>query len=140
MFSPGEFVPLFAIVGPLVFVAFVVGFGILQEAHKKKLQHETIRFAIEKGQPVPMELFKAEVETVKALNDRKSGIVLISVALGVYFTMYGIGATFEATGITLGAHISNALRYIALIPGLIGVGLLINWYLDNKSPKSDLKR
>lgn len=125
--SIGELIPLAGLIAPFVFVTIVSCFGILQNAHQRKLQHETMRIALEKGQPIPKEMLVAPEEKI---NDRKSGIILVSIAAGIFVACLGLGYTFEETGLTLGATIVRGLRYIALIPGLIGVGLLINWKLE----------
>ena len=133
-FSPGEFVPLVGIIAPFAFVIFIVGFGMLQTAHQKKLQHETIRHALDKGQPVPAELLGSEQSKAESpSNDRKAGIVLLSVAAGLFVTCNALSSTFSGLDIHLGALITRALSWLACIPAFIGAGLLLNWWLDQKS-------
>jgi len=62
-------------------------------------------------------------------NDRKSGLILIAVAVGLY--------TFLATmGGLVGEEVASSVRWVALIPGLIGVALLINWAFE-RNDKSE---
>ncbi len=130
--------PVIALVMPFLFVICIIGFGILKEYRYKKLQHETMRLLIEKGQPIPPELFaekQADVGLLDKLNnlnkkkekdDRKVGLILIAVAIGLYFFFKNM------TGMP------DGLCWVSLIPGLIGVALLINWALSRKDKKADV--
>jgi hypothetical protein len=116
-------IPLVAIVMPFIFVICIVGFTFLKDYRTRKLQQETIRYLIDKGQPIPPEMMQL-TEIKKPKDDRRNGIILIAVGISLYFFLNkGIGMD----------DVGENLGWCGLIPGLIGVAMLINWMLEHKS-------
>src|SRR5208283_3995855 len=106
---------------PIAGMAFVLGIiiiGALEKAHKDKLRHETIQRALDKGQPLPPEF--SALFARKARDDRRGGLIAIAVGIGLY-------VFFDAMH---PEGVPDGLRWLGLIPGLIGVALLINWALE----------
>ena len=109
-------VALVAIVGmlagfglPLMLVAIV-----LYYKHRKvQMNHETITRLAEKGLPVPPELMEPPRQGNAGL---RGGLVLVAlgIALSVFFAGWGPGWS------------------IGLIPGLMGVALLVAWKIESK--------
>jgi hypothetical protein len=126
----GMLIGIIAIVTPFAFVIAIVAINHVNARRKAELRHETIRLALEKGQPLPPELLNmpATVEQKPKSNDRKAGLILIAVGVGLYFF-------FSAGGWE--SRIPGNLRWVALIPGLIGVALLINWFFERGGANSD---
>jgi hypothetical protein len=128
-----QLLPLTALIIPFVFVLCVLIITFIRNYKNRELQHETIRLLVEKGLPVPPELFVEKNDNeAKKHDDRKTGLILIAVGIGLYF--------FFAN---LSAGCPNGIRWIALIPGLIGVAMLLNWWLnrmDKKNETSDDKK
>lgn len=128
----GEYgvMPYLGLVVPLAFVLCIIFIGALAKAHKEKLQHETIQRALDKGQPLPPELFsqpQMSPEFFKLLakhpsNDRRGGLIAIAVGIGLY-VFFG---AMQSEGVP------DGLKWLGLIPGLVGVALLINWALDRR--------
>ena len=126
----GMLVGAIAIVTPFAFVIAIMAINHLNARRKAELHHETIRLALEKGQPLPPELLDPPVaaEPKIKVSDRKSGLILIAVGIGLYFFFLGIA---EPMNIPVG------VRWVGLIPGLIGVALLINWAFERDGAKND---
>ena len=126
---PELIIPVVAIVTPFVFVGFIVGMKIFNDLKTKELHHETIRRALEKGQTLPPELLNVRDSAAMKpkSNDRRAGLILIAVGAGLYFFFGGMT--------DFGGIHSAGLRWVALIPGLIGVALLINWALESRDKK-----
>ena len=110
-------VALVAIVGmvagfglPLVLVAII----LFYKHRKAQLNHETILKLAEKGLPVPPELMDSPRRGNAGL---RGGLVLVAlgIALSVFFAAQGLGWS------------------IGLIPGLMGVALLVAWKIESKS-------
>ena len=95
---------------PLLLVAIV----LIYKHRKLRITHETIVRLAEKGVPVPPELL--------ALRTRNPGLRggLVLIGLGI-----GLSIFFLQAG--------NAAWSIGLIPGLMGVALLIAWAIESKS-------
>jgi hypothetical protein len=109
--SGAQWIAIAAILGGLTFTILLIFFGLKFVQRRQELWHETARVALEKGQPLPplprdMQPEKHSDEN----NDLRAGLVMIATGGGLYL--------FFATFIP-------ALRFIAAIPGFIGVALLI---------------
>ncbi|MES2695192.1 MAG: DUF6249 domain-containing protein [Verrucomicrobiota bacterium] len=130
---------MIAIVIPVVAIVFgcsIAIFGIYFDHQKKKLLHETVRLALERGQPIPPEIMAqlSNSEEDKPAgprrpeNDIRTGLILIAVGAGVYLF-------FAAMSV-------EKMRFVGAIPGLIGVALLlfgvINTALSRKKSNDDL--
>jgi hypothetical protein len=126
----GMLIGIIAIITPFVFVIAIVAINHLNARKKAELHHETIRLALEKGQPLPPELLSppAAAEPKAKVSDRKSGLILIAVGIGLYFFFLGIGGAL---------NLPPGVQWVALIPGLIGVALLINWVLERGGARND---
>jgi hypothetical protein len=132
--------PPFAFIGPyglgpflipiagMAFAFGVILLGVLEKAQKEKLRHETIRHALEKGQPLPPELLEGR-PLRRARDDRRGGLVSIAVGIGVF-------VFFDAMQ---SEGVPDGVKWLGLIPGLVGIALLINWALErggtNDQPK-----
>ncbi len=125
-------VPVF---GCMMIASVVIGpiwIGSYFKSKERQRVHETLRLAYEKGQPVPPELIeaiqrdgRADVRTT-AERDLRRAIVLMGVALG----LIGIGGATSYYG---GADTFWALVAGAAIPGFIGLGFLLLWFLKRKN-------
>lgn len=95
---------------PLLIVAIV----LLYKHRKLRMTHETILKLAEKGVPVPPGLLEPPSRPNSGL---KGGLVLVAlgVALSIYFLERG------------------GPWSIGLIPGLMGVALLLAWWIESKT-------
>ncbi len=107
-------VPLAGICLAIVAVAF----GSAEKMQKRRLRHELMRLAIERGQPLPPELLE-ETPPRRSRDDRRGGLVSIAVGIGVFLF-------FRAIAVLPG------LQWIGVVPVLIGCALLLNWTLDRR--------
>jgi hypothetical protein len=110
-------------VAVVAIVAMLVGLGlpivlvatVLFYKHRKlRISHDTITRLAEKGLPIPPELMEPPRRGSAGL---RGGLVLVAlgIALSVFFAGWGPGWS------------------IGLIPGLMGVALLIAWKIESKS-------
>ena len=95
---------------PLALVALVLHYRHVRD----RMTHETIAKLAEKGLPVPPELLDPPRRAQAGL---RAGLVLVAlgVALAVFFQDHGPGWS------------------IGLIPGLMGLALLVAWKIENRS-------
>ena len=98
---------------PLLLVAII----LFYKHFKSRLTHETIVKLAEKGVPVPVELLKPAGSRYGTL---KAGLMLLAVGIGLAIFQNDLGKPWT----------------IGLIPGLIGVALLIAWAIESKSRDS----
>lgn len=94
---------------PVVLVAV-----ILYYKHRKlRLTHETIARLAEKGLPVPPELLEPPKRADAGL---RRGLVLLALGIALAFFFLEVGGPWS----------------IGLIPGLMGVALLIAWSIERR--------
>jgi hypothetical protein len=113
---------------PTAGMAFVLGIiliATIEKLQKERLRHETIRQALEKGQPLPPELIEGKVRN-HPRDDRRSGMIAIAVGIGLFVLLR------EVAG-------HDGVEWVGLIPGLVGVALLLNWALE-RGGKNDQPR
>lgn len=126
-----DIIPITALVMPFLFVIGVLAIIYVRNYKNRKLQHETLRLLIEKGQPIPEALLSKDEKCQGTNRDRKNGLICLAMGIAIY--------VFFAN---LHTGTPEGLRWIGLIPGLIGLALLANWKLDRmeskRSEKSDI--
>ena len=96
---------------PLALVATILDY----KRRRMRMIHETIGRLAEKGLPVPPELLEPPRRSHSGL---RGGLVLIALGLA-------IGIFFAQTGVPWS---------IGLIPGLMGVALLLAWAIERRQP------
>ncbi len=126
----GILVPL----APFIMVAIIVVVPAWLKSRERREMQETVRTAIEKGQPLPPELIEALSKDMRprkvssAQRDLRIGVVLLSIAVGV-----------ALTGVALGQINDNAMYGTmsgAAIPGMIGLAFVIlSFFNPNKKPQ-----
>ncbi len=88
---------------------------------KSRSLQRTVRMMVEKGQPVPPELFAAPAGApLRPWYDLRRGIVLLAVGVGIVM-FFGISAGWD-----------EGVWALGLIPGLIGLGYILAWRLANR--------
>jgi len=95
---------------PLLLVAIV----LLYKHRRMRITHETIVRLAEKGIPVPPELLDPPRQRTSGL---RGGLVLIALGAGLSIFFMERGGPWS----------------IGLIPGLMGVALLIAWAIESKT-------
>jgi hypothetical protein len=80
------------------------------------MMHETVRLLVEKGQPLPPEIFQQNFQKPK--SDLRRGLTWIAVGLGII-------------GYFLADHDSS--WGMGFIPLFVGIGFLLAWKLESSS-------
>ncbi|MFC0634513.1 DUF6249 domain-containing protein [Brevundimonas balnearis] len=117
-----DFIPVFAIFAVFgSLVAIVVGPSWLKSRERREIQ-QTVRVALEKGQPLPAEVIEAlSKDIVKNLpsrsKDLRRGVLILSAAIGVALLGYAIG-TREGDAV-------YPMLGVAAIPGMIGLAFIV---------------
>jgi amino acid transporter len=124
--SGAQWIAISAILGGLTFTILLIIFGLKYVQRRQELWHETARAALEKGQPLPP--LPADMRNEKhpeQNNDFRAGLIMVATGAGLYIFL----ATFIPP-----------LRFVATIPGFIGVAMLLyatlNALLGRKSPSA----
>lgn len=136
----GEMIPIFFM---LVIAVLVIGPTYIRArfaAREREALHATVRAAIEKGQPVPVELMnslQSAAQTPPPVptreRDLRAGIICICAGIGIEIIAYGLWFGLSATDDTAAYIAGGAVAGGGAIPGLIGVGFLLLWYLRRKN-------
>ncbi|MEP7155788.1 MAG: DUF6249 domain-containing protein [Betaproteobacteria bacterium] len=93
---------------PIALTALV----LWHKSRNTRLMHETAALLVEKGQPVPPELFAMADDT---FSDLRRGVILIALGLGLGLFMYQMDKPWS----------------LGFIPLFMGVGYLIVWKLES---------
>ncbi len=120
---------LIPLAGIFMIIAVTVGPAWLKSRERREMQ-DTLRAAVERGQPLPPELINALTKEQaskipSASRDLRIGVILLALSAGVAgaFMMLGYG-------------IDNEAKYIAgfaAIPGAIGLAFIIlSFFNKNK--------
>lgn len=110
-----DLVPLAGISIALVAIVF----GSLEKMQKRRLRHELMRVALEKGQAIPAELLD-EQRVRPSRDDRRSGLIAIAFGLALTSALYFLSGN------------NSRLYVLGLIPLLVGAALLLNWWLERQ--------
>lgn len=116
-------VPIVAIIFFAIFGApvAIVAIIMLINWSKSRALHRTIRTMVEKGQPVPPELFASPAGAqLRPWYDLRRGIILLAVGIGIVM-FFGVSAGWDVGVWALG-----------LIPAVIGSGYILTWRLAQK--------
>jgi hypothetical protein len=103
--------------------AIIIVPAILRYRDRARL-HETMRIAIERGEPMPPELIESLQKgwrTTSPYRDLRRAVIFIGVGLGLIAMGFALGqfAGPEAMYGTMSA---------GMIPGFIGLGFLLLWF------------
>ena len=94
---------------PLALVALI----LVYKHRKLRMTHETIAKLAEKGLPVPAELIEPPRRGSATM---RGGLVLIALGLALAISLTELGGPWS----------------IGLIPGLMGVALLLSWVIERR--------
>lgn len=102
--------------GSAALIIAIVLFARNRAAH---LRHETIRLALEKGQPVPADLIAPRARVPDPARDLRWGLVLLGLGAGLGLFLFSLPEAREAAG-------------VGLIPGMLGLGYLVTWLVTRR--------
>jgi hypothetical protein len=105
------------------FAAVTIGIVAYARHRNGRLRHETIRLAIEKGQPLPPELLDPIRRSDPALRDLRRGLLLLALGLGACL-YFGLSPEPDL-------HQQWAAGFI---PGLMGLAYLATWAIGRRMP------
>lgn len=97
-------------------------------SQERQKMADTVRLAIEKGQPLPPEVIGALTETDREIfrpqspaRDLRRGLILIGVGLGMAAAgMIGAGV----------GHMNTGLIGASAIPGFIGLAFMVMYFIE----------
>ena len=148
----GHLIPIVAIVLPFVMVICIQVAKAIARTQQERMRCEVLRAAIERGQPLPADAFRAPASAEddeddgsggglpSPASDVRTGLICIGVGAGLYLML----GTFSIGGFDG----LQGLRWVGAIPGFVGVALLVNGLITSKparparpaaAPGSDLR-
>jgi hypothetical protein len=125
----GVVVPLGVVGTVFLFSALMVGIVSGTVFRVRRLRHETIRAALDKGQPLPPDLLEPPRRAPEPMRDLRTGVILL-----------GLGAGLSAFfSVAAGAH--EGAWALGFVPGFVGLGYLAAFALSRAfTPKPDADR
>jgi len=117
-------IPIVGIIFSTLFGApvLIVGLIMFFNYWKARSLHRTVRMMVERGQPVPPELFAAPVGPIRARSDMRRGVVLMMIGIGL---MVFLGAVNDW---------EDGAWALGMIPFLMGAGYLTVWKMESNKP------
>ena len=106
----------FAFFAAVVVIIVVVGLFRLK---RNQEMHRTIRALLDKGQPIPPELFQMQNGQRRQRSDLRRGLVLVGVGVGLAIFLF-----------TQRDPQHQGVWPVALIPLLMGVANLVTWKIE----------
>ena len=120
-------VPIFGMISvffvPAVTIILIIWLKSVEKKNRQQLQAELYMKAIEKGQPIPADLF-AELQLKKKRNPLNTGIICIATGIGIALFIW-----LSRGAIPIGVQIGKAAS-IGIIPFLIGVAYVIIHFIE----------
>jgi hypothetical protein len=116
-------VPIGVVGSVFGFTAIMVGIVAYATFRARRLQHETIRLAIEKGQPLPPGLLAAGDQGGRggAHRDLRRGVVLLGIGVGVSLFLLCSDVPGMRHNWTVG-----------FIPGFLGIAFVVSFALSRR--------
>jgi preprotein translocase subunit YajC len=111
--------PQLVIVMGVLLVAFVV--GALVRHRERRMEHEEILKALEEGAEI------VRPRTEDALRHLRTGTLCIALAFGIFFFFWYARGSLEQSAW------GHRMEAIAFIPLFLGIGFLINHFLEKRS-------
>ena len=141
---------LASVLAMLIFWGFVASIILVptylrtrDREQSRKMLHETMRMAYEKGQPVPPELIEAlqgSAERVTNLPTRQRDLrrAILFLAIGLGFVALGAGLDYGISfaNDTGGAITGGAVAGFGAIPLFVGLAYFVLWLAKSGSAKS----
>jgi len=122
-----DLVTIVVLIIPFVFVIAITWINSNEKQKRRQLQADLYAKALEKGQPIPTDLFAEDKKQKNPLNE---GILLIAVGIGLALFIW---LFFNATAKT---HPNAApavwIASVGLIPFMAGVAQLIIYFIEKK--------
>jgi Domain of unknown function (DUF6249) len=125
-----------------VVLAGIILVPIYLRYQDRQRMHETLRIALEKGQPMPPELIAALQSNIiprrptTPESDLRRAVILIAVGLGFcglgYGLWYGLMSVNDIAAYTTGGSVAG----LGAIPGLVGIAHLVLWATRRGAPKA----
>ena len=125
--GPDIIIPIVLFLAPVLVVWLFQHFSL-----KKRIEaFQTLRFAIEKGQPLTQEALESMARMSSPIADLRRGIVFVAAALG--FAAFATIIGWDAHGDMV--EVRRALYGIAIFPLFIGLAFLGLHFFANESKR-----
>ncbi len=117
-------IPLFVLALPLAIIILSLRF-VRQQTEAR---YRTLLQLAEKGVDLPLNVL---AERRRPQDDRRRGIVLMSGGLGVILGLLALPVQTEH------GHSIGDIWGVGLLPVMMGLGYLLNWWLETRAGASD---
>ena len=122
-----DLVTIVVLILPFVFVIAITWINTNEKHKRRQLQADLYAKALEKGQPVPSDLF---VEEKKQHNPLNTGIILTAVSIGIIVFLWVFFNGIAQSG-QKDEHIT-VVAWVGLIPLMAGIAFLIIHFIEKK--------
>ena len=130
---PNSLVTIIVIILPFAFVILIEWQKSKERKKRYELLADLYSKAIEKGQPLPTNVY-SNLDSKK--NKLSEGIICISIGIGLSLFLFLMSNSLAATDI----NASNAMKSVAsvgIIPFLVGIAIIITHFIEKKKSAGD---
>jgi hypothetical protein len=121
--------PLFVAI-PLLFVVVLISVIFFAKHRRNAMLHQTLATMIEKGVPIPPELFQSSESDEPKRSNLHRGLAACGAGIGLMLFFWFLGG-----GGFNGKHMGG-LWAVGFIPLFVGIARLIAWKLEQGKPNS----
>ena len=116
---------------PFVFVIIIVWLQSKEQLKRNKLQADLYAKALEKGHPIPTDLFTNDK---KKHNPLYTGIILIATGIGISLILLLIAISFARIDRAVYDGLISATP-VGILPFIVGVAFVIIHFIEKKKAK-----
>ncbi|MDR0795195.1 MAG: DUF6249 domain-containing protein [Tannerella sp.] len=127
-----ELVTIVVLVIPFVFVIVITWLKFYEKHKQNQLQAELYVKCLEKGQPIPSDLFPREPKP-KTLN---IGIILIAAGIGISLLLWLMSISLSSF-IKEASTILFSLTPVGILPFLVGVAHVMIHFIEKKKDNGE---
>ena len=118
---------------PFVMIVLIIWISSNEKRKRYQVQAELYAKALEKGQPIPNDLF---AEPKKKSNPLNTGIICISAGIGLWLFFWMV-SSFTAQLDKTASAVFISFAAVSIIPILIGVAFVIIHFIEKKKATAE---
>ncbi|MCL1973291.1 MAG: DUF6249 domain-containing protein [Bacteroidetes bacterium] len=110
---------------PFAFVIAITWLKVIEKHKRQQLQADLYAKALEKGQPVPTDLFEEKNKLHKPLH---IGIILVASGIGITLFLWLLFSAMDSFGDSM----YRSIAWVGILPFFVGIAFLLIHLIEKK--------